>query len=156
MPHQPTTSLVPAAPTTLARPAALDHVNTEVYLAQRIRPYKVTSVPAVGRNRAATVYSFLRGSLSKDSPRAWASVTVRTGQDTFTMAYWPPGGETAQIVEELPHSKIGDAIQDLFDAGFATGGSLSPTPSTPSRPAAPTIAASTPSLTPPKPLSLPV
>jgi len=89
-----------------------------------LRPYQVVHIPVDGRH----IYSFAvigatpgtnrQGSWNDSAvPRQMAIIWYRESERHFTLQYYPHQ-DAAQIVEKLPFSALGQAVDDLIAAGF--------------------------------------
>lgn len=122
----PATSVAPIPPVSphaLAPVAPPQSLSPALYLG-KLHPYRVIHVDVPRRK---TLYYLLKigakpGSVSvrhlpPEVARQVAMLSVDHATARFTL-HWYPHAEQAQVVEDLPFSALGQAIDDLLGAGF--------------------------------------
>ncbi len=90
---------------------------------QKLTPYSIVDGGPLGM-----IYYFLKvgakegtvslRSLPPEVARQVAMVVVKRGAETFSLSWYPPGGEEAQVHTELPMSAMGQVVDDLIQCGF--------------------------------------
>ena len=114
-------TLAPANPTPDTRVVPAANLSPAVYL-QRLNPEKVIDTDT------HMIYWFMKISakpgyvraLLKDPAiaRRCAMISVpRNKPDTFTLQ-WYPHGEDAQVIVDLPITRLAEVVEDLKAAGF--------------------------------------
>lgn len=107
----------------IARPPPSELVQP-THALSRITPYRTMELPGGEVLRefwkiGCAPTRSMRSALNyKDVARQCAFITVSGDRQSFRLGFFP-SGESGQVVENLPISRLPEAVDQLLDAGFA-------------------------------------
>ena len=119
------------APVALPRPPPSELAQPTRALS-RITPYRTMDLPGGEVLRefwkiGCSPTRSMRGALNDPSvARQCAFITVSGDRQSFRLGFFP-NGESGQVVENLPISRLPEAVDQLIDAGFTGVKSAPPT-----------------------------